>query len=174
MSISFRPLRRSDLPLLQRWLSEPHVDRWWHQPFGLEELCAKYAPRIDGTEPTHVHLIDYSNHPIGWIQWYRWADYPTHAAQLGAEPSTAGIDLAIGERDMIGRGLGPEVILGFLEGFVFVDRTITACVSDPEEQNVRSIRAFEKAGFVAVRSIDVDQTIRRVVRLGRARTSRKP
>ncbi len=28
-SISFRPLRYSDLRLMHRWLNAPHVARWW-------------------------------------------------------------------------------------------------------------------------------------------------
>lgn len=35
---------------------------------------------------------------------------------------------------------------------VFADPAITACLSDPEARNVRSVRAFENAGFVVVRT----------------------
>jgi aminoglycoside 6'-N-acetyltransferase len=170
VTISFRALRRSDLPLLERWLSEPHVEAWWHTPLDLATLHEKYGPRIDGIEPTHVYVIEYDERSIGWIQWYRWSDYPGHASQLGAPPDAAGIDLAIGEPEMLGRGLGAHAIRRFVENVVFVDRAITACVSDPDERNVRSLRAFEKAGFIAVRSVRLagEQTTRRVVRLERA------
>jgi hypothetical protein len=36
--LSFRALDRSDFPLSQRWLSEPHVDAWWHEPLDLERI----------------------------------------------------------------------------------------------------------------------------------------
>ena len=71
--VAFRPLRISDLPLLQAWLSLPHVDEWWHEPLDLAGVRAKYLPRIDGTEPTYVFVIERGGGPIGWIQWYRWA-----------------------------------------------------------------------------------------------------
>src|SRR5215203_6122925 len=105
--ISFRPLAYADLSLLQRWLSKPHVEQWWHEPLDLPGVQARFGPRIDGVEPTQVYLIQYGARPAGWIQWYRWSDYPDHAAQLGAERSSAGIDLAIGEEELIGIGLGP-------------------------------------------------------------------
>jgi hypothetical protein len=43
-SISFRPLSRSDFPLLQEWLSAPHVDAWWRERLDLASVEAKYGP----------------------------------------------------------------------------------------------------------------------------------
>ncbi len=82
----------------------------------------------------------------------QWADYPEHANQLGAEADTAGIDLAIGEPDMIGLGLGPTVIGEFLKRLVFVDPSIRAVIADPEIANLRSLRAFMKAGFTTMKT----------------------
>ena len=67
---------------------------------------AKYGPRVDGREPTHLYIIDNRQKPMGWIQWYRWADYTERAAQLGADLNAVGIDLAIGEREMLGARSG--------------------------------------------------------------------
>lgn len=173
MAITFRPLREEDLPLLQRWLSAPHVDAWWHQPLDLAGVSAKYLPRIDGREPTHVYLIESGGRPIGWMEWYRWSDYPAHAARLGAGSDTAGIDLAIGEADELGSGLGPRAIQEFLANVVFADPAIAACVCDPEERNLRSLRAFEKAGFTVVRTVRLseNEAPRRVVRRDRSSAS---
>jgi hypothetical protein len=113
-SISFRSLERSDFPLLQDWLSAPHVAVWWNERIDPVSVEAKYGPRVDGTEPTHVFVVEQEGTPIGWIQWYLWADYPEHARQVGAEPGSAGIDLAIGKLEMTGLGLGPAAICEFL------------------------------------------------------------
>jgi len=162
----FRPLDRSDFPLLQKWLAGPHVNRWWHETLDLAGVEAKFGPRVDGTEPTHVFMIEDNGQPAGWIQWYWWSDYPAHAAQLGAEPGSAGIDLAIGEEAMIGRGLGPAAIVQFLRQIVFAN----SVYCDPEEANVRSLRAFEKAGFTAMHSVQLagENFRRRVVRFTRS------
>ena len=66
--VSFRALDRSDFPLLQRWLSAPHVDAWWREPLDLRRLERKYGPRIDGIEKTHVFIFEHKDRPIGWIQ----------------------------------------------------------------------------------------------------------
>ena len=162
--LSFRALDRSDFPLLQRWLSEPHVDAWWHEPLDLVRLEKKYGPRIDGIEPTRVFMIEHDGRPIGWIQWYRWSDYPEHSAQLDAEPNTAGIDLSIGEVSLIGMGLGPKAIREFILTLICAEPGLTAVVTDPEERNRRSCRAFEKAGFIALRTVQLrGETVRRRV-----------
>jgi len=146
-SISFRPLARSDFSLLQRWLVEPHVQAWWREPLDLAGVHAKYGPRVDGIEPTHVFVIEYQGRPAGWIQWYRWSDYPAHARQLGADLESAGIDLALGEQEMTGKGVGSSAIRQFLDQIVFIDPTISAVITDPEKNNLISQRAFKKAGF---------------------------
>ncbi len=153
--IHFEPLQNSDLPLLQRWMTEPHVDEWWHQAWDMEQLKAKYGPRIAGQEPTHVYLIRYDGQAIGIVQWYRWTDYPEHAHQLGATKHEAGIDLAIGEVGSLGKGIGAAVILQFTKDVIFADPTIVACVTDPQEDNIRSLKAFEKAGFTRINSIQL-------------------
>jgi RimJ/RimL family protein N-acetyltransferase len=168
-SISFRPLRRSDFPLLQEWLSAPHVVAGWHEPLDLGGVEAKYGPRIDGTEPTHVFIIEYTGRPVGWIQWYLWSDYPEHARQLGAERASAGIDLAIGEVALTGLGWGPIVIREFLRQIVFADPNVGVVITDPERGNLRSLRAFQKAGFAITDTVQLagENIERRIVRLDR-------
>jgi len=170
VSNSFRPLTRSDFPLLQEWLSAPHVAAWWHETLDLASVCAKYGPRVDGAEPTHVFVIEHDGRPVGWIQWYRWADYPEHALQLGAELASGGIDLAIGELAMTGLGLGSVAIREFLRQIVFAEPSVVAVIADPEEGNVRSLRVFEKAGFRVTNTVRLagENVKRRVVRIERA------
>jgi aminoglycoside 6'-N-acetyltransferase len=174
--ISFRPIGRSNFPLLQKWLAAPHVAVWWNEPFDLASLEAKYGPRIDGTEPIHVYLIQLEGVPIGWVQWYRWRDFPKHAIRLGADHNSAGIDLAIGEIKMTGRGLGPAVIREFGTNYIFVNRDLSAIVADPAVNNLNSIRAFKKAGFSVVSTVQlVDEAFERhVVRLDRRDEPRSP
>jgi hypothetical protein len=126
----------------------------------------KYGARIDGIESTHVFIIEYESRPIGWIQWYRWSDYPKHAAQLEAEPNAAGIDLAIGDVSVVGKGIGSSAICEFIVNVVSAEPGITAIVTDPEERNGPSCRAFEKSGFIPS-SDGVDDAAERASRTAR-------
>lgn len=156
--------------MMERWLAEPHVEAWWRERLDQAGLEKKYGPRIDGNEPTRVFVIENGGRPVGWIQWYRWSDYPAHAMQLGAAPDAAGIDLALGEPAALGSGLGPRVIDKFIRQVVWTNPAIRAVVADPEAANVRSVRAFEKAGFEVVRTIQLtnENFSRRVVRIDRS------
>ena len=88
--------------------------------------------------------------PVGLIQWYRVGDYPDYAAAI-SEADGAGIDLLIGEPSMVGRGLGPTVIDRFVTDVVFAVSDVARCVTGPDTENSRSVRAFERAGFRWVR-----------------------
>jgi aminoglycoside 6'-N-acetyltransferase len=138
------------------------VAAWWHERLDLASVDAKYGPRVDGAEPTHTFVIEYGGRPVGWIQWYLWFDYPEHARQLGA-------DLAIGELAMTGLGLGSVAISEFLKQIAFADPGVGAVIADPEEANLRSLRAFEKAGFKVTNTVQLagESFKRRIVRLDR-------
>jgi RimJ/RimL family protein N-acetyltransferase len=84
-----------------------------------------------------------------------------------AEQDTAGIDLAIGDVASTGIGLGPIAIRDFIARVVSGDPGISAVVADPEERNRRSCRAFEKAGFIATATVELEgeSVRRRVMRL---------
>lgn len=155
MTLGFRPLGHGDLPRMTQWLAEPHVQRWWNESADPDRVRAKYGPRVDGRSATRMFAIVEDDRPIGWIQTYRWGDYPEHAARVGAEPDEAGIDLAIGDPSRVGQGLGPRIIDAFLVRHVFVDESTTGCVVDPDEANGRSLAAFAKAGFERIGTVHV-------------------
>ena len=135
----------------------------WHEPLNLAGLEQKYGPRIDGIVPTRVFIIEHESRLIGWIQWYRWSGYRKHA-QLEAAPNAAGIDLAIGDVSVVGKGIGSSAIRQFVLNVVSAEPGITAVVTDPEDRNGRSFRAFQKAGFSPVRTVELDgENVRRRV-----------
>jgi len=147
----FPPLTEADLPLVRRWLLEPHVRRWWDDPpdpsYPENEL-AKYAGRIRGDDdPTLLFAIRQRGRPIGFIQSYRIDDDPDYAAALGLDAPAAGIDLFIGEPSEVGTGHGPKAIRAFLRDVVFPTYAVDECVIGPSAKNVNAIRAYEKAGF---------------------------
>jgi RimJ/RimL family protein N-acetyltransferase len=140
-SISFRPFREEDFPQLLTWFRAPHVARWWPVPDSADAVAAKYLPRIRGEEDIRLSAILVDGAPIGMIQTSP-ADQQ-HAAGLGA----CNIDLLIGEEASIGAGLGPLAIEAFVTAEVFGRLGFSVCLADPHEDNQRSVRAFEKAGF---------------------------
>jgi RimJ/RimL family protein N-acetyltransferase len=155
----FPALIEADLPLVRRWLLEPHVRRWWADPprdtYPDDELD-KYRARVRGDdELTQIFFIRRRGQPIGFIQSYRIDDYDEYGRALALDVSAAGIDLFIGEPELIGKGLGPSAIRAFLRDVVFARYEVEECVIGPSVKNTRAIRAYEKAGFVWLKDVVV-------------------
>jgi RimJ/RimL family protein N-acetyltransferase len=162
--IEFRPLREDDLPLVRDWLEREHVRRWWRDP--IDDAIDKRRQGIEEGR-TEQYLIVVNGRPAGLIQTYLVADSPDWEAVVGAEPGLAGVDLLIGEEELVGRGLGPKVLQAFAREVVFARPETHACVATVEEPNRRSWRAFEKAGFRHVRDVEEDGAPHRLLRLDR-------
>lgn len=163
--ICFRPLEESDLPQVEAWLRAEHVAQWWRDP--LEIAVEKRREALEGRREVEHYVILEDGRPLGMIQTYRVADHPEWGQLVGAEPEAAGVDLFVGERDAVGRGLGPEILRGFVRTIVFSRPETTAVVATVEEANRRSWRAFEKAGFRHVRDVEEDGLPHRLMRLER-------
>src|SRR5207244_12128005 len=114
--VAFRPVREGALPLVRAWLEREHVRRWWRDP--IEEAIDKRRRGIEEGR-TDQYLIVVEGRPAGLIQTYLVADSPDWEAIVGAEPGLAGVDLLIGEEELAGRGVGPQVLKAFAREVVF-------------------------------------------------------
>lgn len=120
--IEFVPMTAGDLVLFHEWLQRPHVRRWWRDRETYEEVVEHYLPSIEGHEPTDHYLIVLDDRPIGVIQTYLVSDYPEWGSIVEMGDDVAGVDLAIGEENLVGRGLGPLVLSQFARDIVLPGR----------------------------------------------------
>lgn len=160
-------MRDDDLPLLHGWLQRPHVRRWWWDTDTLEQTVAHYRPALRGEEPTDHYVVAVHGRDAGMLQTYLVSDYPEWAAVVESGAGVAGVDVVIGEEELTGRGLGPEILAAFVREIVFARAAKTAAVATVDEENRRSWRAFEKAGFRHVRDVVEDGRPHRLLRLDR-------
>jgi RimJ/RimL family protein N-acetyltransferase len=152
--ISFNPLSLDDLPLLYKWLLYSHVSKWWyHGKQTFSDIEKKYIPRIKGVAPTSCFLILYDGTPIGQIQMYKINDYPLYKQVIQIDENAAGLDLFIGEKDYMHKGLGSIIISKFLKEFVFAQLVVESCIMGPHPSNIPAIKAYEKAGFKYIKTI---------------------
>jgi aminoglycoside 6'-N-acetyltransferase len=136
----FRPMTTADLPLVRRWLAEPHVAQWWGDTCEQFELVSGDLE----VEAMDQFIVATDARPFGYIQCYDPDVWPDNG--LGDHPKgTRGIDQFIGELAMVDRGHGSAFIRAF------VDRLLASgtprVITDPDPANARAIRAYEKAGF---------------------------
>ena len=143
----FRPMTAADLPLVRRWLAEPHVAQWWGDTCEQFELVSGDLE----VEAMDQFIVATDARPFGYIQCYDPDVWPDNG--LGDHPrGTRGIDQFIGELAMVDRGHGSAFIR------VFIDRLLASgtprVITDPDPENARAIRAYEKAGFEKVHLVD--------------------
>lgn len=157
--LTFRPLAESDLPLLAGWLAAPHVLTWWRDPAELEQVRAKYLPRIHRVDATEVFVIVEGARDIGIIQRYRLDAHPEWHRVLreaGLDRHAAGLDYFIGESDRLGKGLGSCAVRQFVDDLFADWPDVEAVAVTPQAQNRASCRVLEKAGFEAAWSGTLD------------------
>ena len=153
--IRFRPMTLDDLELMRRWLNHDFVARWWPGWPSLEQVRAKYAPRISGAQPTRCFIVELDATPTAFIQCYYIRDWPDYAIIGEQAANAAGIDLFIAERERAYRGLGPRLIREFLHRVVFREPNVDSCIIGPAQNNHAAIRAYEKAGFKYLKTVSI-------------------
>lgn len=109
LTVNHRPLRRSDFPLLQQWLAEPLVARWWNHEHSLEALERDFGACVDGREATEVFIASLGSRSFGLIQRYPIAAYAQYVEELTPlcplTPAALSIDYLIGDPSDAAAGL---------------------------------------------------------------------
>ncbi|MBR7827458.1 acetyltransferase [Actinospica sp. MGRD01-02] len=140
-----------DLPLIQSWMNDPDVARYWELDGPLERTTEHVLAQIDlpHTQPLLARL---AGRAIGYWELYRAADDPL-AEYYAAQPDDLGVHLLIGESDCRGIGLG-GVLLRALADAVQQEKA-RRVVAEPDERNIASVRAFTAAGFAPAATLDL-------------------
>jgi len=143
---AFRPMTSDDLPVIRQWLARPHVREWWGDPSEQYDLVSG-----DLDEPAmDQFIVSAGSSDFAYLQCYELTAWNSG---FGAHPrGTRGIDLFIGEPDMIGRGHGSAFIRAFVDERL--RRGAPRMVTDPDPSNTRAVRAYEKAGFEKAGMVD--------------------
>lgn len=146
----FRAVTEADLPMLTAWLTEPHLAEWWGDD--AEASVAEIAEAIDSVE-TEPLIVELDGRPIAYIQSYDPHLEDGHPYQ--DQPfGTLGMDVSIGPPELIGKGHGSAIVRQFVD--MLFEEGAPRVVIDPHPDNLRAIRAYEKAGF---RAFDTRTTI---------------
>ena len=133
-----RPFTEADVALAHRWRRRPHVQKWWGDPAGEPEEEKLSDGRIA------MWIAEDRSGPLGFIQDYRvhgWEDHPFAYLPEGSR----GIDLYLGDDAVRGRGYGARLLRQ--HAAALLASGVPALGIDPHPENVRAVRAFEKAGF---------------------------
>ncbi|MBS3957512.1 MAG: GNAT family N-acetyltransferase [Clostridiales bacterium] len=146
--VSYCPERHG--ALVASWLHQPHVSRWWGDPKkAAQELS---VPPAGGGEA----IIAADGAPVGYVRWQTPSRSDLDAAGLFDVPDdVTDIDIAIGETDYLGQGIGTRALVVLRERLV--EGGTAMIILATSVANTRAVRAYEKAGFSRRRTfIDTD------------------
>lgn len=147
--ITFRSLALSDIPLMHHWFNLPHVRKFYSlRSWTEEEVLEKFKPYILGEKPISGFIVLADKNQIAYIQTCKIAGYRSWGNQNLSEEiikNSAGLDIFIGEKSMIGKGLGGKIMQEFIENKIWPE--FQYCVVDPDIKNTAAIRCYEKLHF---------------------------
>lgn len=140
-----------DYARMVRWQNQPHVREWWDHddpPMTIDRAIAAYRECTQPTASTTACIIEHARHPIGYCQFYSWADEKESASEIAFSPRPGwwGLDIFIGEHGSTGHGLGTQAVR-LLVRYLAQDRQASTVALTTSVDNLRAIRAYEKAGF---------------------------
>ncbi|MEM7462410.1 MAG: GNAT family N-acetyltransferase [Pseudomonadota bacterium] len=153
--ISFRPVVQQDYRRLKSWMELPHWREWWGEP---ETELGLIREMVEGRDSTRPYLFLIDGVETGYIQYWivkdhqnaEWVAKHPWLAELPA--NSIGIDLSIGDEKNLSKGLGSAVLKAFTK--MLATKGYQTMIIDPDVNNLRAIRAYEKAGFSFVPSLE--------------------
>lgn len=133
--------------LVQSWLSQPYVAQWFYGE-GLANTLKHLDDFLDGRCPWDYWLAYDKEHPFAFLitssvnkpgdDISRWCSLEGAAITL---------DLLIGDKGYLGRGLAHTLIQEFL---LSQFSEASEVLIDPEATNTKAVHVYEKAGFEIV------------------------
>ena len=160
--IAFRRFTRDDVPQMAAWLRDPDVSRWWPTPTP-ETVDDEYRPYLEGEDPLELFVVVVDGHDAGVIQRFRFSDerewHDTLVAggvDAGLLERAIGIDYLIGEPGDRERGVGTQMLVEFTADTFAAHPDVPRIVVAVLQENRRSWRALERAGYVRVWAGELD------------------
>jgi RimJ/RimL family protein N-acetyltransferase len=139
--VSIRPVEWGDLPT---------ICIWWNDPIVMREVRAeKFKPTLEQVQKSwpvwrdpgpyeyHEFIVCLGDRAIGEIG-YVFGD---------VDQETAEVDIKIGDFSLWGQGLGTEA-MALLITYLFKHVKARRITAQPGDWNKRSMRLFEKCGFI--------------------------
>jgi aminoglycoside 6'-N-acetyltransferase len=133
MQTTVRCATNDDVDMLVAWHADPDVARYWDdETFTRDEMRERLA-----RDDVEAYIVVADGEPVGYLQIH-----------------STGLDMFL-VPSARGRGLGPDAARAAAR-HLLDDRGWTRVTVDPYRWNEAAVRAWERAGFVAVSEHDAD------------------
>jgi acetyl CoA:N6-hydroxylysine acetyl transferase len=142
-----------DLEAVHGWMNLPEVARFWEMAQPAPRIEAYLREQVASSHSTpYVGCFD--GVPMSYWELYR-ADLDPLAAHYSPRRHDQGVHLLLGPPEMRGRGLGARLLRAVSDWQLAAHPDAERVVAEPDIRNVRSVRAFEQAGFRKAQELDL-------------------
>lgn len=145
--VTLRPMTENDWDVLVKWNSDPEI-LYFTEGVDGRSYDVEIVHRIyrGASQNAYCFIIEYKGEPVGecWLQRMN----RERIIEKYPDKDCRRIDIMIGEKGLWGHGIGSKVIRMLAE-FGFMQDGAGIIISNPYEDNIRSIRAARNAGFEA-------------------------
>jgi RimJ/RimL family protein N-acetyltransferase/mannose-6-phosphate isomerase-like protein (cupin superfamily) len=143
--VKLRPMTEDDWEHVCAWNADPEVLSWADEPGTPPRQPEEAKEMYRGISLfAHIFIIEFEGEPIGEC-WLQKLNLPEIRDRFPGRDLRR-IDIAIGRKDLWGKGLGTDAIRTLVR-FAFDQERADGIYSNVSRANPRSWRAFEKAGF---------------------------
>lgn len=145
---SLRVLKDVDINLVQSWLSQDYIKKWFGDPI---EWLEEIKGRNNKYSFIHHFIMEKCNKPIGFCQYYDYNQLPFEVMDQEEPDGTYGIDYLIGEKSSLGKGIGKCIVKLICDKAMEENGNIFQIVADPTIEegriNIASIKVLEANQF---------------------------
>ena len=149
--LKVRELQKKDNILLSKWLSDPLVLEFYEgrdNSFNVEKVNKEFYN--DDRDVTRC-IVMYEEVSIGYIQYYL-VNAATSSISVEHDEVVYGLDQFIGESTYCNMGIGTQLVTSMVD-FLVEQKHADKVMMDPQINNKRAIRCYEKCGFKKIRML---------------------
>jgi len=142
-----RELTDEDISTVKNWIMQDYISQWFGDVSDWEK---ELKGRNDEYNFIKHFILERDGEPIGFCQYYNWNSIVENEEEY--EPvGTYGIDYLIGSKELLGKGIGKEIVKLICDKVIESEENVTQIVADPtievKRKNVASIKTLEANGF---------------------------
>ncbi len=147
--LELRLLKDSDIPLIEIWLNEEHVKRWYEIPhlgITINDWISEMKEHKGEFQWITYLIVLWQDRPIGLCLYYKCMD--SDDEDFGTLPliGSYGIDYLIGDKSYLGKGLGKGIVT-LLVNKIFSLQDAQRVTADIDKNNKASEKTLLSCGF---------------------------
>lgn len=148
----------SDYKYLEKWYQEKEIYSHFEQRIlNYEEIKKKYSKRTSKHSQIPVYMIEYSNVPIGIIQYQIVNENNKKLYNIRGNKIFE-VDIFIGDLKLHNKGIG-SIVVKLMTNYLITEKRADKIVMCPLKENTNAIKCYKKCGFIITNEFKTEDTI---------------